>query len=170
MAVDLDQIQMRQAIDQASRSDVADAPKIIGVNIVDVATGELFGAGGDAVEHLIGAIEVMDRAENEIEPVPVFLDPGAAGGGSFRIVIQLYPSANFHVGIRRAQFVELIEIDPAVVTIVIGEGDIGQSAFPRAIDPRLEQCLRVGLDAMALRVAVVIREWSDVRNHYSTTP
>ncbi|PYJ86077.1 MAG: hypothetical protein DME70_08680 [Verrucomicrobia bacterium] len=60
MTVDLDQIQMRQAIDQASRSDLADAPKIIGVNIVDLATGELFGAGGDVVEHLVGAIEVMD--------------------------------------------------------------------------------------------------------------
>src|SRR6266403_1065853 len=41
MAVDLDQVEMRQAIDQARRGDLANTPKIIGVNLVDVAAGKL---------------------------------------------------------------------------------------------------------------------------------
>ena len=54
VAVDLDEVEMRKAIDQAARGDLADAAKIIGVDVVDIAAGELFGAGRDAVEHLIG--------------------------------------------------------------------------------------------------------------------
>ena len=125
MAVDLDQVEMRQAIDQARRGDLAEAAKIIGVNLVDLAAGELFGAGRDGVEHLIGTIEIVDGAEDEIEAVPVFLHPRATGRGCFRIVIQLESGADFDVGIRRAQFVDLVEIDPGVITIVIGERDVG---------------------------------------------
>ena len=53
----------------------------------------------------------MDRAEDEIEPVPVFLDPGPSGGGCFRIVIQFKAGANFQVGVRRPQSVDFLEID-----------------------------------------------------------
>jgi hypothetical protein len=98
----------------------------------------------------------MNRAENKIEQAPIFLDPGAAGRGRLRIVIQLDPGTDFYVRISRAQFIDLIEIDPSVVTIVIGKCDVRQPASTRAIDPRLEKRLREGLDAMALRVGVVI--------------
>ena len=143
MAVDLDQVEMRQAIDQAGRGDLANAPKIIGVNLVDLATDKLFGAGRDAVEHLIVAIEVMNGAENEIELVPIFLDPRPSRCGRFRIVIELNAGADFDVGIRRAQFVDFIEIDSGVIAIVIGKGDVGQPACARAIDPWLEKLLGV---------------------------
>jgi hypothetical protein len=53
---------------------------------------------------------------------------------------------------------QFIEIDPGVITIVIGKRDVVQPAFPRAIDPGLKQRLRVGLNPMALRVAVVVGE------------
>src|SRR4051794_13013151 len=144
MAVNLDKIEMRQAIDEAGRSYLADAAKIIGVNFVDVAIGELFGPSRNAVEHLIGPIEVMDRSENEIEPIPIRLEPLAARRGSFRIVVQLDPGPDFDVGIRGAEFFDFIEIDPGVITIVIGKSDIGQSTLAGAIDPRLKEQLRVG--------------------------
>ena len=79
---------------------------------------------GHAVEHLIGTIEVMDRAENEIELVPILFHPTAAGGGSLWIVIELNPRANFYIGIFRAQFFDLIEINSRVIAIVIGERDV----------------------------------------------
>jgi hypothetical protein len=156
MPVDFDQVEMREAIDQTRFRDLAKSMKIIRVNLVDVAAGKLFGAGRNAVEHLVGAIEVMDRTENEIELLPIFLDPGAAGRGGFRIVIQLDPGANLDVWIRRAEFVDLIEIDPLMVTIVIRKRDVDQPTVPCAIDPRLQKRLRVRPDAMALRVAVVV--------------
>src|ERR1043165_3962771 len=59
---------------------------------------------------------------------------------------------------RDAQFLELVEIDPGMITVVIGERDVGQSALARALDPRLKEALRVRLDAVALRMAVVIGE------------
>src|SRR5438045_1850368 len=107
MTVDLDQIEMRETIDRARRSDTADPPKIIGVYFVDIAAGELLGAGRDAVEHLIGPIQIVNGAEDEIEPVPVFFHPGAPGPGRFRIVVQLEAGANLDIGICAAELVEL---------------------------------------------------------------
>src|SRR2546423_4579159 len=60
VAVDLDQVEMRQTIDEASRGDLADAAKVIGVNVVDLAIAKLFGAVRHAVEHLVGPVEIMD--------------------------------------------------------------------------------------------------------------
>ena len=138
MSMDLDQVEMRQAIDQSSRRNFANATKIIRVNLIDVATGKLRGAGRHAVEHLIRRVEIMNRAENEIESVPILLHPASAGRGSVRIVIQLDPGANFDVGICSAQSFDLIEIDSGVITIVIGKGDVAQPDSARVIDPRLQ--------------------------------
>src|SRR5205085_5314728 len=40
MTVDLDKIEMRQAIDQAAARYLANPPKIIGIDLVDIAPGE----------------------------------------------------------------------------------------------------------------------------------
>ncbi|MEY2601994.1 MAG: hypothetical protein QOJ36_1313, partial [Verrucomicrobiota bacterium] len=42
--------------------------------------------------------------------------------------------------------------------IVIGKGNITQPARMRAVDPRLQQFLRVRLNTMSLRMGVVIAE------------
>ena len=149
---------MRQAIDQPSPGHFPNAAKIIGVNLVDIASGKLFRASRDAVEHLIGPVQVVNGTEHEIETFPILFHPLATRCRSLRIVIQLEPSADFYVRIRGPQFVELTEIDPGVVAIVIGERDIGQPAFARAVRPRLEQRLGEGLNAMPLGMAVVIGE------------
>ena len=156
MAVDLDQVEMGQAIDEAARGNLADAAKIIRIDSVDVAADELSGASRHAVEHLVWSIEVVNGPENEIEAVPIFLHPGAASGRGFRVVIQLEPGANSDVGICSSEFLDLVEIDPGVITIVVGESDVGQTAIAGAVDPWLKQRAAVGLDAMPLRVAVVI--------------
>ena len=78
MTVDFDKIEMGQTIDEPSRGYFADTPKVIGVNGVDTAALELFRAGRHAVEHLIGAIEEMNRAQDKIELVPMLLDPFSA--------------------------------------------------------------------------------------------
>src|SRR5437764_12271830 len=66
MAVDFDKIEMRQAIDQPSRSDFADAAKVIGIKGIDIASLELLGTDRNAVEHLITAIEEMNRAQHKL--------------------------------------------------------------------------------------------------------
>ena len=98
----------------------------------------------------------MNRAEDEIEFVPVLFHPASAGGGSLWIVIELDPRANFHVGISRAQFFDLIEINSRVIAIVIGERDVAQSNRARVINPRLQQLLRVRLHPVSLRMHVII--------------
>ena len=70
VTVDLDKIEMRQAINQTARGDFAHAPKIIRVELVNVASGKLRRSVWNAVEHLRWVIEKMDRAENVIELVP----------------------------------------------------------------------------------------------------
>ena len=79
MAVDFDKIEMRQAIDQPSRSDFTDAAKVIGIKGIDIASLELLGTDRNAVEHLIPAIEEMNRAQHKIQFVPISLNPFAPG-------------------------------------------------------------------------------------------
>ena len=55
-----------------------------------------------------------------------------------RIVIQFDSGANFQIGIRRAQPLDLIEIDAAMVTVMIRQGDIAQSDFARVVRPGLK--------------------------------
>src|SRR5262249_11932663 len=73
MTVDFDETDDQQAIHQPGRGDFAHTSKIIFVDFVDVAPDKLPHAVRQALENLFGIIEVMDRAENEIEFVPIFL-------------------------------------------------------------------------------------------------
>src|SRR6266581_8584215 len=160
VTVDLDKIEMRQAINQTARGDFAHAPKIIGIEIVDVAPFELRCAGWNAVEHLRRIIEVMDRAENEIELVPILFDPLSSGGRCLRIVVELDAGPDLHIGIRCAQLVDFIEIDSGMETIVIGKRDVVQTTCARAVDPRLQQFSRIQLNSMSLRMGMIIRKKS----------
>jgi len=158
MPVDFDQIEVGQTIDQTGGGDFAKAPKVIFVDFANIAPDELFGAVRDAVEHLGRIVEVMNRAENEIEFVPIFIDPVSARGRSFGIVVEFDAGANLHIGIRGAELIDFIKIDAVMVTVVIGKGDVGQSPRACAVSPRLQQLLGIRLNAMSLRMAVVIGE------------
>ena len=79
MAMDLDEVEVRQTIDQTSCGNFANTPEIIFVYFVDVPADKLPGAVGNIVEHLVWIIEVMNRAQNEIEFFPIFLNPRPAG-------------------------------------------------------------------------------------------
>ena len=68
------------------------------------------------------AAQKMNGTEHEIEPVPMLLNPAAAIRGVHRIVVQLDPGANFQIGIRPAQPLDLIEIDAAMVTVMTASG------------------------------------------------
>jgi hypothetical protein len=50
----------------------------------------------------------------------------------------------------------LVKIDSFVIPVVIGKGDVGEPAFSRTIDPRLEKFLIVALNAMTLRMRMVV--------------
>ena len=54
------------------------------------------------------------------------------------IVIQFDPGANFQIGIRCAQPIDIVEIDAAMITIVIRQGDVAQADLARVIRPGLE--------------------------------
>src|ERR1700739_3924067 len=107
----------------------------------------------------------MNRAENEIEFVPILLNPGSTRGASLRIVIELDASANLHIGIRGAKLADLNEVDSGVEAVVIGKRDVVQPSCPSTVDPRLQQFLRIRLNSMTLRVGVVIGKKS--RRHGS---
>ena len=158
MAMDFDKIEMRQAINQTRCGDLANTAKVVFINFVDVAPNKLFRAVGHAVEHLLRIVQVMNRAENEVEFVPIFLDPLSARARSLRIVIELDPGANFHIRIDGAKFIDLIEVNAGMVTIVVGERDVVQAARTRAVDPGLQQFLGIWLNAVSLRMRVVIGE------------
>src|SRR5438093_1726488 len=86
MAMDFYEVDMSEAIDQPSRGNFADTLKIIRVNYIDISAIELPGAGRHAVEHLIRAVEEMDRAQDKIELVPMLLDPFPPSLRAYRIV------------------------------------------------------------------------------------
>jgi hypothetical protein len=79
-----------------------------------------------------------------------------------RIVIELDAGANFEIRIRGAQFVDLVKINSGVETIVVGKGNVTQAARLRAVDPRLQHFSRIRLNAISLRMGMVIGEESQL--------
>jgi hypothetical protein len=73
-----------------------------------------------------------------------------------RIVIEFDAGANFEIRIRRAQFIDLVKIDSGMETIVIGKGNVTQTPRTRTVDPGLQQFSRIRLNAMSLRMGMVI--------------
>src|SRR5205809_167875 len=126
MTMDFNEIEMGEAIDQTRSCYFSDTTKIIGVHHVDIAAFELRRAIRHAVEHLIGVIEEMNRAQNKIEFVPMLLNPVSASRRVNGIVVELDASANSKIGVSYTQTIDLIEIDSGVITIVIGKSNIGQ--------------------------------------------
>jgi hypothetical protein len=57
----------------------------------------------------------------------VLLNPGSAGRRVNGIVIELDPGADSQIGISFPQAIDFIEINPGVITIVIGKSDVGQT-------------------------------------------
>src|SRR6266481_5931623 len=127
MTMDFDEIEMGKAIDQTRSCYFSDTTKIIGVHRVDIAAFELRRAIRHAVEHLIGAIEEMNRAEDKIEFVPMLLNPVSAGRRVNGIIVELNAGADSQIRVFFPQTIDLIEIDSGVITIVIGKSNIGQS-------------------------------------------
>src|SRR5437667_6388258 len=60
VSVDLNQIKMRQTIDQTCRGDVTHPMKVVLINLVDAAPDKLSRTVRHAVEHLRRVIEVVD--------------------------------------------------------------------------------------------------------------
>src|SRR5438477_7312376 len=124
MTVDFDEIEMGETINQPRRCYFADTAKVIGVNRIDAPAFELRCAIRHAIEHLIGAIKEMNRAQDKIELVPMFLNPLSASGGVNRIVIELDSRPDSQIGISFTQTIDFIEVDSGVITIMIGESDV----------------------------------------------
>src|SRR3954464_2108358 len=129
MAVDFDQVEVRQAIDQSAGRDISNAFEVIAINGINIAAFELDGAARNGIEHL-GSVQVVNRTEHEIQLVPILFYPFAARGGVNRIVIEFNSRADFQVVVIFAQPLDLIEHDALVIPIVIGESDIGQTELP----------------------------------------
>src|SRR6267378_7964319 len=113
--------------------------KVVLVNLVNAMPDKLSRAIRHAIEHLGRVIEVMNRAEHEIEFVPILFDPFSSGTRSLRIVIELDAGTDFQIGIRDAQFIDFIEIDSGMETIVIGKRNIVQTARAHTVDTALRE-------------------------------
>src|SRR5260370_21908755 len=111
--------------------------KVVLINLVDATPNKLSRAVRHTIEHLGRVIEVMNRAEHEIEFIPILFDPFSSGTRSLRIVIELDAGTDFQIGIYGAQFIDFIEIDSAMETIMISKRNIVQTALARAVDPWL---------------------------------
>src|SRR5438094_7585691 len=116
---------MGETIDQSGRYYLADTAKVIRVKRVDIPAFELRGALRHAVEHLIGAIKEMNRAQDKIELVPMLLNPVSASRRVDWVVIELDACANSQIGISFPQTIDFIEVDSGMITIVICESDVG---------------------------------------------
>lgn len=125
MTMDFDQIQMGEAINQTRRGYLTDTAKVIGVNRVDIPAFKLRGPIRHGVEHLIGAIKEMHRAQHNIELVPMPLNPVSASTRVNWVVIELDARPDSQIGIFFAQTIDLVEVDSGVITIVISESDVG---------------------------------------------
>src|SRR5947208_14187702 len=116
---------MGETIDQSGRYYLADTAKVIRVKRIDIPAFELRGAIRHAVEHLIGAIQEMNRAQDKIELVPMLLNPVSASRRVDWVVIELDDRANAQIRISFPQPIDFIEVDSCVITVVIGESDVG---------------------------------------------
>src|SRR5262249_50704826 len=125
MTVDFDQIQMGETINQPRSSYFPDTAKVIGVNRVNAPAFKLRAPIRHAVEHLISAIKEMNRAQDKIELVPMFLNPVSASRRVDWVVIQLDARPDSQIGISFPQAIDLVEVDSDVITIVISECDVG---------------------------------------------
>jgi hypothetical protein len=125
MTMNFNKIKMSEAIDQPGCRHFPNTAKIIAVNRIHITAFELRRALWHAVEHLIGAIKEVHRAENKIESVPMLLDPFSAGQRVNGIVIELNAGAESQIGISLPETIDFIEVDSGVITIVIGKGDVG---------------------------------------------
>ena len=125
MTMNLNKIKMSEAIDQPGCRHFPNTAKIIAVNRIHITAFELRRAIWHAVEHLIGAIKEVHRAENKIESVPMLLDPFSAGWRVNGIVIELNASSDSQIGMSLPQMIDFIEVDSGVITIVISESDVG---------------------------------------------
>src|SRR4029453_5089566 len=74
MTMDFYEVEMSEAINKTSRGNFADTPKIIWIDGIEIPAIQFVGPGRDPVEHLILAIEEMDRAQDKIELIPMLLD------------------------------------------------------------------------------------------------
>ena len=128
---------MRQTIDQPARGHLTHATKIVRVDCVDVAPGKL-PLLARAVEHPRG-LQVVHGAEHKIETVPVTLHPCSARRPGHGIIVEFDPGADGKVRIFFPEAVQLVEVNPLVVAVVIGERDVAQSFLTRGVRPRLEQ-------------------------------
>src|SRR5881396_103755 len=121
MTMEFNEIEMGKAIDQTRSCYFPDTTKTIGEHRVDIAAFELRRAIRHAVEHLIGAIEEMNRAQDKIEFVPMLLNPVSAGRRVDWVVIELDARADSQIGISFPQTIDFIEVDSCVITIVISQ-------------------------------------------------
>src|SRR4051794_18707463 len=108
---------MGKAIDQTARRHFANTPKVIGIDLVDVAAFELCGAIRHAIEHLIVAIQKMNGPEHKIELLPMFLNPVSTSCRMNRVVVELDPSADPQIRIFFAQTIDFAEIYTGVITV-----------------------------------------------------
>src|SRR5947209_4715809 len=79
MPMNFDQIDVGETINQTSGRDFANASEVILIDLINTASDELLRTLRHRVEHLRRIVEVMDRAKNEIEVVPIFLHPLETG-------------------------------------------------------------------------------------------
>ena len=94
MTMNLNEVDMSEAIDEPRCSHFANTAKVVGVNRIDITAFELPRAIWHPVEHLIGAIKEVHRAQDKIEFVPMLLDPFLASRRVNRIVIELNTGAD----------------------------------------------------------------------------
>ena len=149
------QIEMSEAIDAAALDQPLELGNIFGEGATRTSACDLASLIGP-IEHFAFTGEVVDRSQDEIELLPVPLDPPAAGRRGDRVIIQFDSDENFNILVLLSQTLDDFKVNAGVVAIMIGEGDTPNLSLAGSMNPGLQklQCIRA--DLMPLRMSVII--------------
>ena len=181
--MDLDEVNVRQAINQTGCSNVTNPSEIFFINRVNVLSLELFRAGRNACRHGSLLFQVMHRIRERNRVCPSLGRPiCAAAAHVIRVVIQFDAGADFYVRVLFPNTFDDIEIDAFMIPVVIRECDVPRKPILRAESTHGRKLNGIPLNPMPLRMAVIItaQHWSRgvverwsieiFCDHYSFTP
>jgi hypothetical protein len=132
--MDLNEIQVSQAIDLAPGNEFLQFQDVLFERAGQTARFELFQLA-DPIKHFSLAGKEMHRSQNEIEPIPIGLDPSQTASGGCGIVIQFDSSQDLNIRKLSAQGIKYAEVNACQVPVVVRERNASDSPRAASFDP-----------------------------------
>src|SRR3984893_2603819 len=153
--MDLYQIEMGETIDAPSPKQCGELLYVFGKSSVCASLFDL-SALIRSIKQPLFARKIVNRTQNQVESVPIFLYPVQPAFRSDRIIVQLDADEYVDIRILISYPINPVENYSITISVVIGESDAFDPAFPASLDPRLKHFDRIRAQAMGLGMGVVI--------------